>query len=55
MTILHDNLLVTVRFLETRCPWWKPLDDVRQRAIANMTFNLMEKLLGIGIVLLRNS
>lgn len=45
ISILQDDLGNTVRFLETRCPWWVRLDDVRQRAIANLTFNLMGKLL----------
>lgn len=44
-SILNDDLLDTINFLNTHVPWWPTLDDVRQRAIADMTFNLMGKLL----------
>lgn len=44
-SILMDDLTDTVNFLNFKLPWLKDLDDVRQRAIANMTFDLMGKIL----------
>lgn len=43
--ILIDDLADTVNFLNFKLPWLKDLDDVRQRAVANMTFDLMGKIL----------
>lgn len=43
--ICHDDIDNVVVFLDSKCSWWRDLDDVRQRAVANMTFNLMYKLL----------
>ena len=43
--MFNEDLSKTLTFLTTRCPWWLALDDVRQRAIADMTFNLMGKIL----------
>lgn len=45
LAICEDDIKDTLKFLESHCPWFSPLDDVRQRAIANMTFNLMGKIL----------
>lgn len=45
VAICNDDIDNTVALLESKCPWFKGLDDVRQRAIADMTFNLMEKIL----------
>lgn len=44
-SILMDDLTDTVNFLNFKLPWVRDLDDVRQRAIANMTFDLMGKIL----------
>lgn len=43
--LLYDDLHDTVSFLDTHCSWWSGLDDVRQQALANMTFDLMSKIL----------
>lgn len=43
--ICKDDVNNAVTFLNANCPWFNDLDEVRQRAIANMTFNLMSKLL----------
>lgn len=45
MSILSDDIDETLNFLERRCPWYATLDEVRQRAIADLTFDLMLKLL----------
>jgi lysozyme len=45
-SILSDDLTTTVNFLNSHLPWFVNLDDVRQRALADMTFNLMSKVLG---------
>lgn len=52
---LHDDVIAlqfrldieeVIEELNDHLPWWKDLDEVRQRALANMRFNLgMEKLL----------
>lgn len=43
--ILDDDIQNTLAFLDKNCPWFKDLDAVRQKAIADMTFNLMGKIL----------
>ena len=43
--ILDDDIQNTLAFLDKNCPWFKDLDVVRQKAIADMTFNLMGTLL----------
>lgn len=43
--LLEDDLQDTYNFLNSQCPWYSALDEVRQRAIVDMTFNLMGKLL----------
>jgi len=45
MSILDTDLMVTIAFLTKNCPWWLTFDDVRQRAITDLTFNIMGKLL----------
>lgn len=45
MFILDDDVKDTINFLTTHCPWWATLDEVRQRAIADLAFNLKGKLL----------
>lgn len=44
--LLYDDITDVVNFLNLRTPWWTGLDEVRQRALANMTFDLMGKILG---------
>jgi lysozyme len=41
--LLNEDLQNTFSGLDMRFPWWRELDEVRQRVIANMGFNL-----GIG-------
>lgn len=38
--LLSNDVRNTTRQLEQALPWWKDLDDVRQRVLANMAFNL---------------
>lgn len=53
--ILDDDVANTLKFLDTQ-PWFLALDEVRQRAIADMTFNLMEKILQFhGMIAALNS
>jgi lysozyme len=42
ITILFQNDLQTkaIAPLDRSCPWWSAMDDVRQRVIANMCFNM---------------
>lgn len=41
--ILSLDIADTIDALDDKLPWWRELDDVRQRALCNMVFNL-----GIG-------
>ncbi|MEI5996839.1 glycoside hydrolase family protein [Paraburkholderia bengalensis] len=46
-TLLHADLANVYHDLNTSLPWWADLNDVRQRVICNMCFNLgMSKLTG---------
>jgi lysozyme len=36
----------TLAWRDSNLPWWRDLDDVRQRALINMAFNLRARLLG---------
>jgi lysozyme len=38
--LLHNDLEEVSAQLDQRLPWWGRLDDVRQRVLANMCFNL---------------
>ncbi len=38
--LLDHDLAVTFSGLDLHLPWWRGLDEVRQRVIANMGFNL---------------
>ncbi len=38
--LLQNDLSIVYRSLTTLLPWWKELDEVRQRALCNMCFNL---------------
>jgi lysozyme len=41
--LLHEDLEIVFADLSHRLPWWEKLDEVRQRILANMCFNM-----GIG-------
>lgn len=46
-SLLEHDLVVTFAGLDLHFLWWRKLDEVRQRVIANMAFNLgIEKLMG---------
>lgn len=43
---LTNDIDCTMRDLDANLPWWRNLDEVRQRALLNMAFNLgIDKLL----------
>lgn len=44
--LLNGDIAETFHQLDTHLPWWRQLDEVRQRVIANMCFNM-----GIGTLL----
>jgi lysozyme len=45
--LLEQDIADTFANLDRNLPWWRQLDDVRQRVVANMCFNLgIGKLLG---------
>ena len=45
--LLGHDIDEAVDALNTKLPWWTSLDDIRQRAILNMAFNLgVQKLCG---------
>ena len=39
-SLLTHDLTVTFAALDLHLPWWRRLDDVRQRVVANMAFNM---------------
>jgi lysozyme len=41
MSILTDDITDTINFLNIKFPWFHTLDDVRARAVADLTFDLM--------------
>lgn len=45
-TLLNHDLQVVFTALDLHLPWWRNLDEVRQRVIANMCFNM-----GIGTLM----
>lgn len=45
LAILDDDIENVLHFLDLKLPWWRSLDDVRSRALVDMTFNLMGKIL----------
>jgi lysozyme len=46
-SLLNHDLTVTGAALDLHLPWWKQLDEVRQRVVANMCFNMgIFKLMG---------
>lgn len=49
--ILQDDIKDVVTFLTLRLPWVLKLDDVRARAVADMAFVLMDKLLDFHTML----
>ena len=46
MDVLDEDIADTLAFLNSQCPWWQGLNEVRQRAVVDLAFNLMRKLLG---------
>ena len=47
MQLLAHDIAITTAALDLHLPWWSSLDEVRQRAFANMCFNLgIQSLLG---------
>lgn len=44
--LCRNDISLVVAQLNVNCPWWKTLDDVRQRVLADMCFNM-----GIGTLL----
>lgn len=38
--MLHNDVLHVQVLLDKYLPWWRQMDEVRQRALANMAFNL---------------
>jgi lysozyme len=52
--LLQNDLDEVEAQLSGALPWWKTLDEVRQRVLANMAFNLgIAKLLGFTLTLSR--
>lgn len=44
--LCHNDIERACAALDTRLPWWRGLSEVRQRVLANMTFNMgIERLL----------
>lgn len=44
--MLENDIKESCAFLDENFPWWKDLDEVRQRVLVNMAFNLGSHLLG---------
>jgi GH24 family phage-related lysozyme (muramidase) len=42
----RNDKVRTLAWLDSNLPWWRDLNDVRQRALINMAFNLRARLLG---------
>lgn len=38
--LLKNDIAEHLALLDRHCPWWRNMDEVRQRALANMAFNL---------------
>lgn len=38
--LLENDITIVVDELDRHLPWWREMNDVRQRALANMCFNL---------------
>jgi lysozyme len=47
MQMLGEDVDIVLAELDQRIPWWRGLDEVRQRVVANLAFNMgTPKLLG---------
>lgn len=47
MLMLSNDIAAVVSDLDLHLPWWRRLDELRQRVLANMCFNLgINRLLG---------
>ena len=52
MQILEDDILNVMGQLNSKVSWWATLDDVRQRVLANLCFNIgINGLLGFNHLL----
>jgi len=40
MTLLRNDITEHLAALDQQLPWWRGMDEVRQRVIANMAFNM---------------
>ena len=50
--LLDQDIADALHQLDVHLPWWRQLDEVRQRVIANMCFNMgIDKLLGFALML----
>lgn len=49
--MLTNDIARAERFLDANLPWWRELDDVRQRVLMNMAFNMAGRLLGFHMML----
>jgi GH24 family phage-related lysozyme (muramidase) len=49
--MLTNDIGRAERFLDANLPWWRQLDDVRQRVLMNMAFNMAGRLLGFHMML----
>ncbi|CAB3643935.1 glycoside hydrolase family protein [Trinickia soli] len=49
--MLTNDIARAERFLDGNLPWWRQLDDVRQRVLLNMAFNMGGRLLGFHMML----
>lgn len=38
--LLRNDIVTHLELLDRHLPWWRDLDEVRQRVLANMAFNL---------------
>jgi lysozyme len=38
--LLHNDIAEVILDLDRALPWWRSLDEVRQRVLANMAFNM---------------
>ena len=38
--LLHNDIAEAMLALDRALPWWRTLDEIRQRVIANMAFNM---------------
>jgi GH24 family phage-related lysozyme (muramidase) len=49
--MLDNDIARTEKFLDANLSWWRQLDDVRQRVLMNMAFNMGGRLMGFHMML----